>query len=836
MSSESLKSYIISLYGEVVFQLTRKFEKLRVKKETLLCDLAFLKRCRDQHIIPVCFQLRFHIKTSTTQKILKKASVALLRNSINRTCFDLDCVSLQLYHLHLELSSVLHPTTFQKLDHFAALRAEDQADKVTQKQVKKFDNLSKHQKSPVVIASVKKLDPNTVVRNFSSHILSKPEQDVLSKGFNFAVTPNRLPTESIICGVEAALIGLPKAKAEQIRQDTARILSKSKLPANNLTREERSALRDLKENPDIVILKADKGNATVVMDKAIYKKKMEVILEDPVYKVTKNDPTVYLEKTTRSYILSSNIDKDRKKGLIPREKSSRIPRFYGLPKIHKEGVPLRPIVDAAGCPTQPLAGYLASIFQPLSENAKSYVKNATHLVELMQDMSLDPEDILVSFDVVSLFTRIPITEALEVIKEKYDYLDEDIFSLAKHCMSNTYFLYDGLFYKQVDGAPMGSPLSPVVANLFMEYFEEMALASSSLKPKCWLRYVDDTFVVWPHGRDTLEEFVAHLNSIHGNIKFIMEVEKDGKLPFLDVLVMRKQDGTLGHTVYRKPTHTNRYLSAFSHHHPAQIRSVAYTLATRSRRIADADNLQNELDTLRDALMSNGYSNKTVIDAITKASSKSLTLEEQTKEDDTLPMAFLPYVKGTTDRIGRLLARVNIKTVYKPCRKIGEMLASVKDIVHLEGKGVYEVPCNDCTRTYIGQTGRKISIRLNEHRNSVSKYDKTSTLAQHAVNSFHQINFAGSSHIASERSKFCREIREAVEIEKRPHNMNTRDDSKRLPSAWVPILSSMKVAPMKRVTQAAEVDMTKKNAPKEISGIHLSSTSGPVTRSRTRKCI
>lgn len=122
---------------------------------------------------------------------------------------------------------------------------------------------------------------------------------------------------------------------------------------------------------------------------------------------------------------------------------------------------------------------------------------------------------------------------------------------------------------------MGSPLSPVAANLYMEHFEKMALDTAELKPTVWLRYVDDVWAVWPHGAETLGVFLQHLNSIHENIRFTMEMEVDGSLPFLDVMTTRKPDGTLGHAVYRKPTHTNRYLNAESHHHPAQKRNFKH---------------------------------------------------------------------------------------------------------------------------------------------------------------------------------------------------------------------------------------------------------------------
>jgi hypothetical protein len=89
----------------------------------------------------------------------------------------------------------------------------------------------------------------------------------------------------------------------------------------------------------------------------------------------------------------------------------------------------------------------------------------------------------------------------------------------------------------------------------MEYFEQQAISKAPRKPTHWYRYVDDNFVVWPHGEEELHEFLDHLNNIQPNIKFTMEVEKSLSLPFLDVLASRRPDGSLGHTVYRKPTHT-----------------------------------------------------------------------------------------------------------------------------------------------------------------------------------------------------------------------------------------------------------------------------------------
>jgi hypothetical protein len=127
----------------------------------------------------------------------------------------------------------------------------------------------------------------------------------------------------------------------------------------------------------------------------------------------------------------------------------------------------------------------------------------------------------VSFDVDFLFTRVPLEDNLQLLQQHFH--DQTI-SLFKQVLTTTYFLYDGAFYEQTDGVAMGSPLAPVIANYYMEHFEQ-AMSTASRKPTHWYRYVDDTFVVWPNGEEELHEFLDHLNNIHPNIKFTMEVKK-----------------------------------------------------------------------------------------------------------------------------------------------------------------------------------------------------------------------------------------------------------------------------------------------------------------------
>jgi len=147
------------------------------------------------------------------------------------------------------------------------------------------------------------------------------------------------------------------------------------------------------------------------------------------------------------------------------------------------------------------------------------------------------------------------------------------------------------------------PLSPVIANFFMEDFEKEALELAAHKPVCWYRYVDDTFAIWLHGRERLTQFLDHLNGLHNNIKFTMEIE--GQLPFLDIDIHKKKDGSLGHKVYRKPTHTNVYLNQLSHHHPANKHSILFSLIHRAKTLCDQDSLAQELEFLTTVFKKDG---------------------------------------------------------------------------------------------------------------------------------------------------------------------------------------------------------------------------------------
>jgi len=209
--------------------------------------------------------------------------------------------------------------------------------------------------------------------------------------------------------------------------------------------------------------------------------------------------------------------------------------MYGLLKIHKDGVPMRPIASNNGAPTYQLSKHLSGLLNQLTGKTAHHVKNSFHFIEMLKSLQIKPGDVMVSFVVVSLFTKVPVEESFTLLNQHFN---NEILALYKHVLTSTYFCMDGQFYEQTDGVAMGSPLSPVIANFYMEDFEMKAIEKATNKPDCWYRYVDDTFVIWSHGKEKLMDFLKHLNGIHNNIQFTMEIEREGHLPFLDIDVNR----------------------------------------------------------------------------------------------------------------------------------------------------------------------------------------------------------------------------------------------------------------------------------------------------------
>ncbi len=311
---------------------------------------------------------------------------------------------------------------------------------------------------------------------------------MLSRGPKFAVTQDRIPIEDIIPVVESGISGLSDSEADNVRHDIVKAIKQSKVPDSNISESERKALYKMKKDRSIMILPADKGTALVVLDTKEYEAKCLNLLSDTeTYEKLKEDPTSSLQRQLieklKAMKNSGNLSEQQYKQMRPTGNKSPAPKFYGLPKIHKEGTPFRSIVSSCGSLSHGTAKELTRILKPLIGQNGHNINNTKDFVDRISSRQLSDGEIQVSFDVSNLFGNVNIDKALSVIrtrlendptlKDRTALTVDQIIELLEFCLRNTYFTFHGQYYKQKFGAAMGSPVSPVVANIFMEALKLM---------------------------------------------------------------------------------------------------------------------------------------------------------------------------------------------------------------------------------------------------------------------------------------------------------------------------------------------------------------------------
>ena len=243
-----------------------------------------------------------------------------------------------------------------------------------------------------------------------------------------------------------------------------------------------SLLKKLKENANIIISKPDKGNGTVLMNRSNYIEKIDAILSDRTKfrKCGKNDD-IYKNNLKVEDQVNHQLRRLKDNGSITEEEykslyiSGSSPSvLYGLPKIHKEGTPLRPILAAFKAPTYKLAKFIISFLQPLMCNEYT-LKNAYDFKDTLATRRFPKDAVMASFDITSLFTNVPIEETINIVTSSL-YENEnairnikkaDFKKLLRLCVDDNHFLFNNDHYIQYEGFAMGSPLSAPMANIFL---------------------------------------------------------------------------------------------------------------------------------------------------------------------------------------------------------------------------------------------------------------------------------------------------------------------------------------------------------------------------------
>ena len=731
-----------------------------------------------------------------------------MNERIRQHNFSIDILETEKQQLKTRLQASLPSDEFQEVVRFTQNASQVENDRVKSRHIEKYRKLKERKQT---VSEQESTDNRTSdsgsdnkskwVVNLSSRKLNDHEINVLNKGLNYGVSPRALPVEDFIVATEVACDKLDSASKQELRAKVTSILKNAKPPANNINAKDRRAISDLKKDDDIIILPADKGKITVVLDSESYESKVNDLLSDEkTYSKLKKDPTNSyknkLLKVLKELKEKGAIDQSLYEKLRP--SACVVPCIYGLPKVHKQAIPVRPIVSSIGSVCYNLARFISDILSPLVGKSPHHIQNSQDFVNKIKDLVVNDNELITSYDVSALFTSVPVDRALQVVdnllktdnswKARTYLSDSQIITLLEFCLTTTYFKFRGQLYQQDHGCAMGLPVSPIIANLYMEFFELEAIKSATHPPRVWMRYVDDTFVVI--NKSNSQQFTDHINSIDPHIKFTQDPEKDRTLPFLDTLVTRLDDGSLKVSVYRKPTHTDQYL-AFDSHHPLEHKlSVIRTLFHRADTVvtnsADKD---HEINHVKSALKRCGYTDWSFKRACATKEHKTVQSNASQTADNSTRKTFVvaPYVEGVSERLQRVFKSYGVSVCHKPHQTLRKLLVAPKDKTKVEEQSgvVYRIPCSSCNKVYVGETKRVLGERLKEHT-AKTAYN-LSAIAEHCQKTGHEPDLENVSVLCREDKFLPRKIREAIYIKKETSPTLNRDGGRELSSIYDSLL-------------------------------------------------
>ncbi len=394
--------------------------------------------------------------------------------------------------------------------------------------------------------------------------------------------------------------------------------------------------------------------------------------------------------------------------------------------------PGRPIVSDCDSDTYRISEYIDYFLYPLAIKHPSYIKDTPDFLDKLANIKPDPNSLLITLDVDSLYTNIDNRMGLESVRQAFlnnqdpKRPDVEVLRLLLTSLKNNDFIFDNEWYLQVGGTAMGKKFAPNYANIFMAQWEKEALEKCPKKPQCFFRYLDDIFLIWPHSREEFTEFFNILNSHHPSIKLKSTISEN-TIPFLDTTIFKgsrfQTTNKLDTKVYFKPTDTHELLHKTSYHPSHTFKGMVKSQIIRFKRIcSDEADFHHACNILFSVLRKRGYA-----------------------------YSFLRKIKR--DLLYSLQTQGNAKSCGKPrcgtCKHIRETSIiedkngspiSIKDQLDCQSKHlIYVIECSNCKVRYVGETCQKLKDRINQHRSDINRKQDT-TIATHFSQNCPNIEF------------------------------------------------------------------------------------------------
>lgn len=707
-------------------------------------QIWFNSSCKKLNLLPNYTNIKCNTKSLVGRRAINLARSSWRNSELRKGYATRNNLCLHLKVVHTELAARLHSVEFDWLDNKFRAEVAEISHIQYVKQKAKLDVLrdKAYPFNRRGNSGLSGFQFHSRFKNLSSVGFSGVEVQMLSNGVNFAPVPNTIGVqsfESLAVDAETALYGqsaqLKSICALQIKKSivnassstssTSSTSSQSSVSSNNNLKVIGAIKKKLRDN-DLIACKADKGNTITILTRIDYCNKISDFITESKALELNRDPTRSF-KTAVSKCINHCPKVFDGTGWRFSVMNPSAPILYGLPKIHKEGIPIRPIVAYCNAPAYKLCKGFINFFNSHTNFVSAFsVKNSVELISKIQDVDIPLHSKLVSFDVASLFTSIPISVLSQIVCA---YLDRDVVEVGlrnelkmifETCIKQNYFCFDNKYFSFTDGLPMGSPLSPLLAEIFMNFFEQTILSSNNPYFRhviFWYRYVDDILCLWNGTDRLLTSFLTWLNSQYPTINFTLEKEENKSINFLDITITRI-NSSLEFKIYRKPTYTDAIIPNSSNH-PHNIKMSAFhSFIDRLINIPlTKSNYNEELNIILEIAANNGYAAKTILKLLNRKL-KQKTLANIYPPDSPMPKNWrrLEYIGKTSQRISNIVTKhTDISFAFYNNNTIKKMIFNNKPrIDRLSKSGVYKINCNDCSSSYIGQTGRNFEVRVKEH--------------------------------------------------------------------------------------------------------------------------
>lgn len=819
-------------YDEQMLARVKDYSKMNRQYMMLVVRKTFLIKCRRELVIPS------HLSAN-----LRSIEQSIdLENPYNRKifrvmdCFKRKVLSLEIGICYWKLKKLRHKMCKVRLKIIRGLSPEIGRDFMAlQKHV--FESGMRKNCERTNMKLMKLIEESRVCvsapnmeksfKNISNMEMPMGVKQLFSFGPKFSVNvrPDEKQVFNIIADVEHIIrMDVSPLEKDEFRSRSVNILHNhlNRKPArdkeeewiNNKLWESKKFLKD---NPEIIVINADKGNVSVAMNKVMYMDKMEDMLSDQTtYIVMPRDKTKQLQDVNNDLIEHLYNQNQMELRDVNRciVRYGIAPRIYGLIKVHKENYPLRPVVSFVNSPTYHTARYLSDILSGITDKTKYFVRDSFDFQKFITTQVIPAGHCLISLDVSSLFTNIPQKLVMKIIQDRWDQIKDitkivktSFIKLLKNCMDASMFMFNGCYYKQLFGMPMGSPLSPVLGDLVMETLLDDVVPRLPFTIQFIKKYVDDIITVVPE--DKIQEVVRIFNQFHGRLQFTYEKEVEGKIPFLDVLII-KNSGALETKWYSKPLASGRLLNYKSNHVNSMKINVAYGFA---KRVFDLTSIchRKEMETVvYDLLLSNNYPRflikRLVLRYLENVSEPdpdmavaqhppSSHLTQQSSVQLITHYRSMSYMKGLSEQLLKLIKIYipNIGIGFSSKKNLKNLVYSkMKDPVPISQMSgvVYEIPCGDCSDVYVGHTGTSVKQRMSKHKSDI-RLGKTEVCAtaQHSVEMSHQLDFENVSILEHSEIVSKRLVLEMLYIQKYG-TMNRKTDCDGLSRCYAAVRSKL----------------------------------------------